>query len=70
MYIIFSIEWIKEKARDFMGFGDTIISQVKPGTIKIKSKCKQESKYNDFKNFILENKPIGATVIFENCIWV
>ena len=22
----------------------------------------------DFKNFILENKPIGATVIFENCI--
>ena len=55
MYIIFSIEWIKEKARDFMGFGDTIISQVKPGTIKIKSKCKQESKYNDFKNFILEN---------------
>lgn len=68
MYCVFSSKWIKEKAKKIMNNTDVTISRVEHGTIRIQSKCKQESKYNDFKNFILKNKPIGATVIFENCV--
>lgn len=68
MYCVFSSKWIKEKAKKIMNNTDVAISRVGPGTIRIQSKCKKESKYNDFKDFILENKPIGATVLFENCV--
>lgn len=67
-YCEFSYKWIKKNAKKIMGNVDTNIELMNPGIVKIKVNCEQEDKYNKFKNFIFENKPLGVTVLFERYV--
>lgn len=67
-YCEFSYKWIKENAKKIMGNVDINIKRMNLGIVKIKVNCEQEDKYNKFKNFISENKPLGVTVLLERYV--
>ena len=65
---IFSALWIKTKAEEIagVGFEKSNVTLIKPGNIKITLVNCDKNKFEEFKSFIEEFKPIGATVLYEN----
>lgn len=63
--VVFSPEWIREKAKEILGHNNISIFKECPGEVKIIVYNSRRCKFNEFKKMILAEMPIGCIVSVE-----